>query len=136
MAEIFRGKEGIKTVWDDMLATGAKETRWIGSGRYVPKAMPAYFKHWNERRVRQKTKWINLLRDDMRGEVIAPYTLEVLKFLPPEFSGNPIVICTYGNKVVNFQFGDPLFAFVIGSKELAENYRRYHSYLWKNVAKA
>ncbi len=55
--------------------------------------------------------------------------------LPKEFSGNPTVICIFGNKVVNFILDKELFAFVIECKELADNYRRYHKYLWNNVAK-
>ncbi len=62
--------------------------------------------------------------------------LEDIKFLPKEFSGNPTVIGIYGNKVTNFIFGDEFFAFVIESKELAENYKRYHKYLWDKVAKS
>ena len=57
-----------------------------------------------------------------------------VKYLPEEMSGNPTVIFIYGNKVANVLWGDEYFAFVIESKELAENYRKYHKYLWDNVA--
>jgi hypothetical protein len=69
----------------------------------------------------------------MRKETkVMPY--EEIRFLPEEFSGNPSVVCIYGNKVVNFMFGAELFAFVIESSEIAENHRRYHKYLWDKVA--
>ena len=70
----------------------------------------------------------------MRKEIDKPMELERIRFLPKEFSGNPAVIGIYGDKVVNIQYGQEPFAFVIESKELAENYRRYHTYLWENVA--
>jgi len=130
--EVFRGAEGIKTTWEDML--NYKEVRWIGSGRYVPKKFPQWFSNWNNRRIKLKVKWLNLLRHELRKETTA-MPLEEIKFLPEEFSGNPIAIGIYGNKVVNFLLGDQLFAFSIESKEIAENYRMYHNYLWKNVAK-
>ena len=74
------------------------------------------------------------MRIEMKKEVKQmPY--EHIKFLPKEFSGSPTVVGIYGNKIVNFLFGENLFAFVIESKELSENYKRYHKYLWEKVAK-
>ena len=62
-------------------------------------------------------------------------SFEELRFLPKEFSGNPTVICIYGNKVVNFLFGENIFAFLIESKDLADNYKDYYKYLSDNIAK-
>jgi len=39
-------------------------------------------------------------------------------------------------KVANFIFGENLFVFVIESRELAENYQKYHTFLWNKVAKS
>jgi len=130
-AEIYRGNEGVKAIWEDML--NYKEVRLIGSGRYVPKMLPHFFVNWNKRRIESGVRWFNLMRHEMRKEV-KQMTLEEIKFLPKEFSGNPTVICVYGNKTVNFLFGKEFFAFVIESKDLADNYRIYHKYLWNNVA--
>jgi len=132
-AEIYRGADGIKSVWEDML--NHRAIHWIGSGRYVPKAFPHFFARWNMRRVQKKIKMYNLMRKELRREVPKPHALEYVRYLPEAFSGNPTVICIYGNKMVNFSFGKELFAFVIESKELAENYRAYHTYLWENVGK-
>ena len=131
-AEIYRGAEGVKAVWDDML--NAKEIRWIGSGFYVPEKYPTFFKSWDRRRAERKIKSIHLFRGEKRNHPdrkLFPHS----KFLPPEFSGNPTVTVVCGSKVVQFLYGWSFFAFVIESKELAENYRRYHKYLWDNVAK-
>lgn len=130
-AETFRGKEGIKTVWLDML--NYKEIRWLGSGNYIPKKLPLFWTHWNKKRLQKKIKSYHLFRSEIRKGMI----LDVgeARFLPEEFSGNPIVIAIFGNKVVNFIFGEELFAFVIENKELAQNYRQYHRYLWENVAR-
>jgi len=133
-AEIYRGYEGVKAVWDDTL--NYKETLMIGSGRYIPKNFPTFFAQWNKRRIKLKVKWRNLLRHEMRGELKEPYPYEQMKFLPKEFSTNPMVIFVYGNKVAhNLYLQDSQFSFVINSKEIAENYRHYHNYLWNKVAK-
>ncbi len=131
-AEVYRGFEGIKTIWEDML--NYKENYWLGSGRYVPKTLPNFFVSFNRRRIKQGVVWYNICRHEMRKE-IKPFKLEHVRFLPKEFSGNPTVICIYGNKVVNFIYGKEFFAFLIESKELAENYKLYHKYLWDKVAK-
>ncbi|MBS3134545.1 hypothetical protein J4214_04920 [Candidatus Woesearchaeota archaeon] len=130
-AEVYRNIEGIKAIWEDTL--NYKEAYWIGSGRYVPKRFPYFFNNWNRRRIKLKVKWFNILRYELKKET-KPMQLEQVKFLPKEFSGNPTVICIYGDKVVNFLYGKDLFGFLIESKELAENYKLYHKYLWNNVA--
>jgi len=132
-AEIFRGAEGVKAVWEDML--NYDSICWIGSGRYIPKWYPHFFASWDKRRINLKIKMFNLMRHELRKEIKASYKLEYIRFLPPEFSGAPTVIGIYGNKVVNFILSKEFFAFVIESKELADNYKNYHKYLWNNVAK-
>ncbi len=132
-AEIYRGTEGIKAVFEEML--NYKENYFIGSGRYVMKLLPHFWASYNQRRIERKVKWFNILRAEMKKEVkldILP--LESTKFLPKEFSGNPMVIFIYGNKTANVLWTKEFFAFVIDSKEITENYRRYHTYLWNNVA--
>ena len=131
-AEIFRGENGVKAVWEDML--NYKTNYWIGSGRYVPKHLPYFFNNWNKRRIKLKVKWYNLLRYELKTEIKEPMKLEQLKFLPKEFSGSPTVTCIFGNKVANILLGEDYFAFVIESNELAENYKLYHKYLWDTVA--
>lgn len=133
-AEIYRGFEGIKAVWEDML--NYKEIYWIGSGRYVPRKLPHFFASWNKRRIKLKVKLLNIFRYEWKDEINHPLVYETGKYLPKEFSGNPTVIGIHGNKVTNFIFGEEFFAFVIESKELAENYKSYHKYLWDNVAKS
>ena len=131
-AEVYRGTEGVKAVWEDML--NYREVYWIGSGRYVPKKLPHFFANWNKRRINLKVKWFNLMRHELRKEVKS-MQYEEIRFLPKEFSGNPTFIAVYGNKLVNFIFSNYSFAFVIENKEIAENYKKYHKYLWDNVAK-
>ncbi len=130
-SETFRGAEGIKAVWEDML--NYREARWIGSGNYVPTKFPAFFASWNKRRIKNNIKSYHLFRHEMRDKLIK--NIGSVKILPLEFSGNPTVTVIYGYKVAQFLFGENLFVFVIESKELAENYRRYFQYLWDKVGK-
>lgn len=132
-AEIFKGPEGMKAVWDDMLNYDA--IYWIGSGMYVPDQFPAYWNDWNKRRLKRKVKSFHLFRYEKRKETNKKQFTDC-KFLPKEFSGNPTVTVAYGNKVAQLLFGEYINVFVIESKELAENYKKYHKYLWDKVAKS
>lgn len=131
-SQTFRGLDGIKAVWEDIL--NYNSIWMIGSGRYIPKQHPGFFNNWNRRRIKLGIKWQNLMRHEMRKE-INPYKLEYVKYLPKEFSGNPAVIWIFGDKVAQMLFGQEYFGFVIESKELSENYRKYFKYLWNKVAK-
>lgn len=132
-AEVYRGKEGIKAIFEDMLAY--KENYFIGGGWYIVKELPYYWLNYNKRRIESKVRWYNLVRYELRKTKIPEEKLMFVKFLPKEFSGNPAVVFIYGNKVVNVLWGEEFFAFMIESKEIAENYKKYHKYLWGNIAK-
>ncbi len=132
-SEIYRGYEGIKAIWEDSL--NYDTIYWIGAGRYIPKAIPAWFNNWNRKRVKLGIRLMNLLRDEMRKEIKEPWELEKTRFLPKEFSGNPTVIGIHGPKVVNYIYGTQAFGFMIQSNELSANYKRYFKYLWDHVAK-
>ncbi len=131
-AEIFKGAEGIKAVWDDLL--NYDNIYWIGSGLYVPKRFPAFWKDWNQRRIKRKVGSFHLFRHEKRKEVNKKLFPDC-KFLPAEFSGNPTVTVIYGDKVAQMLLGENINVFVIESKELAENYKKYHQFLWDKVAK-
>lgn len=131
-AEVFKGAEGMKAVWDDML--NYKDIYWIGSGMYVPDKFPAYWSDWNKKRLKRKVGSHHLFRFEKRKDVNKKLFTSC-KFLPKEFSGSPTVTVTYGDKVAQMLLGENIFVFVIESKELAENYVRYHKFLWDSVAK-
>lgn len=134
-AEIFQGAEGLKAVWDSILEFD--KSYWLGSGYYVPDRFPAYWREWNKRRRKQNHQGIHLFRYEKRGDAKArPEAYSKAKILPPEFSGNPTVTVVYGNKVAQMLLGEEIRVFVITSKELAENYKKYHKYLWDKVAKS
>ncbi len=132
-AEIFRGLEGIKAVLEDTL--NYKKMLFIGGGGYVLDKVPTFWKGYNKRRIKLGLKWYNLALENLRGHRITKERLMYTKFLPREFTLNPGVIWIFGNKVADILWTEDAFAFVIENKQIAENYKRYHEYLWNNVAK-
>lgn len=132
-AQVFRGKEGIKYIFEDML--GYPEARFLGGGWYIIKELPYFWPQYNKKRIELKIKWFNLLRYELRRERISKNKLVSLKYLPIEFSGSPSAIFIYGNKVVNVLWSNVFFAFMIESDEIAKNYLKYFEYIWNNIAK-
>jgi sugar-specific transcriptional regulator TrmB len=129
--EIFRGKEGIKAVFEDML--NYKDNYFIGGRWYVAKEMPLYWLHYDRKRTEAGIRWHNLVLHD------APKTptkkLVLVKKLPKDFNGNPTIIWIYGNKVAHVIWGSEFIALMMESKDIAENYKKYFKYLWNRVAK-
>lgn len=130
-AQLFRGPEGMKASWNDML--NAPEILWLGSGGYIPRSMPDFFRIWNRKRIEGKVKIRHLYRDDFKHKVIPQGKFCTVKILPKSFNGSPAAFCIWGDKVGNFMLGDQMFAFVFESKELADNYRTYFEHLWQTV---
>ncbi|MBI1935618.1 hypothetical protein HYS31_04195 [Candidatus Woesearchaeota archaeon] len=130
-AQIYRGPNGVKAIYEDIL--NYKEHYFIGGGRYVMKSMPNYWNNFNLRRIKAKIKFYNLVRYELKDE-IKKLKYEQIKVLPREFSLNPNVIFIWGDKVANVLFEEEFFAFVIESRKIAENYKKYHKFLWYKVA--
>jgi len=131
-AEIYRGREGIKAILEDSL--NYKNIYFIGGTWFVPNVLKYYWPRYNKRRLEVGLNWHNLVRYEYRNDPLPEKKLMHVKILPKEFSGNPVVVYIYGNKVANVSWEKQEFSFVIENKEIAENYLRFHQYLWNKVA--
>jgi predicted transcriptional regulator len=131
--EIYRGKEGIKTVFEEML--NYKQNYFIGGGYYIMDLLPHYWPQYNKRRIKLGVEWYSLSRYETKKRKKPGKKLLNIKYLPKEFSGSPSVVFIFGNKIVNVLWGEEWFAFMIESKEIAQNYKKYHKYLWNNIAR-
>ena len=133
-AEIYRGYEGIKTIWEDTL--NYKEIWMIGAGGFGYDRMPRYWITFNRKRLKMGIRWRQLAIDKIRNHPMLKEKLLDTKFLPKELSGPPNVIWIYGNKVSNILWLEATpIAFVVHNKEITESYRKYFDFLWNKVAK-
>lgn len=131
--EVFRGKEGIKSVLEDML--NYKKNYFIGGGFYLMNLLPHYWPQYNKRRIKKGVKRYSLIKHELKGKQKPDEELLFVKYLPEEMGGSPAVIFVYGDKVVNVLWSGDFFAFMVESKEIAASYKKYFQYLWKNVGK-
>ncbi|MBI4050667.1 MAG: hypothetical protein HY396_01685 [Candidatus Doudnabacteria bacterium] len=142
-AYIYRGHEGQKNIWRDVLRVG-QENYIVGAkgGWFEPKlatSREAFFKDAN----RKKIKFHQLF--DHEIAVQAPDFAKTwpgnlkYRFLPKEYSTNSI-IHVFGDYVVTytglelFKIHENIVFFVLHSKNLAESYRKWFWVMWKQSA--
>ena len=139
-AYIYRGLEGQKNILRDVLRVG-KDSYFIGAkgGWYDPRiegARKAFFKEAN----RKNINFIQLFDRDILSELPNfPKHFEgklKYRFLPKEYSTNS-AIHIFGDYVITYtglaigKISENTVFFVIHSKDLAESYRTWFSYMWE-----
>ncbi len=139
-AYIYRGYEGQKNVWRDILRVG-KDSFFIGAkgGWFDPhldSSRDAFFREAN----RKKIKFIQLFDHEVKKEIPNfprhfPGKLEY-RFLPKEYSTNS-GIGIFGDYIITYsglgikKTAASVVIFVIHSKNLAESYRTWFWYMWE-----
>ena len=129
-AEIFKGKEGIKTVYRDILSS--KEYFNIGAGVPIKEVLDYYFDQIQIIKKQRKIKAKLLISESRRNTEFIKSLVGEFKYLPKEFEA-PINTVIYGNKIAVILWSD-LIAFVIESEQASKAYRKYFQVLW-NFAK-
>jgi sugar-specific transcriptional regulator TrmB len=129
-SEIYRGTEGIKTILKECL--NYKEVLFIGATGDVENRLPYFWTQYNKKREKLQCKWKLLLVYEAKNKPITKSKYYEYKILPEILSGLN-VIYIYGDYVANVLWLEKPVAFVIKHKTLANNYRTYFDYLWKNM---
>lgn len=139
-AYIYRGLEGQKNIWRDVLRVG-EESYFIGAkaGWFDPRLEAnrvAFFKEAN----RKKLKFIQLFDHEVKAQIPNfpkhfPGDLKY-RFLPQKYSTNS-GLHVFGDYVVTYtgltigKIDENVVFFVIHSKNLAESYRTWFWYMWE-----
>ncbi len=137
--EIYEGKEGMKTVMNDILKLGIKEFLAYGSSRSSFKIIPVFMEHWHKERIKRKVVMKILYNNTKSAREKVKKNPESLKyakykFMPIELE-SPTATLIYDNKVVLQSWTKEPFAVMIENEEMANNQRRYFEELWK-IAKS
>ena len=126
----YYGYDGLQTVIKDTL--NHKEVLFIGAGGYVLTRMPEFWKEHNKIRLQRKILWKGLAREEILQSSLPKEKLFEYKLMPKAYQ-TPNVVWIFGNKVVNILWSETPLAFAIENKEVADSYREYFNYLWKNI---
>jgi len=134
--KIYKGKEGIKTVFEDIIRN--KPTLWVslGSGGETYKVLPYFLDQFHKRRIKNKIKLKVLLINNAtarkRGKMLSEMKITETRYLPKDFK-TPTVINIYDNKVTLYCITEENIPFIllIENRELSKSFREYFEWLWK-----
>lgn len=126
--EIYKGKEGIKTIYNEILRE-TKEILVLGATGKIAQVMPYYFPGFEKKRIKSKIKLKLLFNASLKDKKITKREVAQVRFLPKSYS-SPIPTLVYKDKVVILIWKAPS-AIVIEDKEIAQTYRKYFNLLWK-----
>lgn len=131
-ASFFKGKEGIKAIFDDQLRVG-KTIHVISGNKNAYELLPYYIKHYDAERKRRNIK-IRIMFNNNAKIVGKPPVTEI-KYLP-EVYGGLAAVNIYGDNVAIILWSeDTPMGIVISNKEIADTYMNYFNILWKIAEK-
>ncbi len=134
IVEILEGKQGIKTILNDILKT-KKEWLAFGSTGKGPEVFPYYAEHWERERVKQKISLRGIFDNSESGKKRG-MNLSKLKYTKVKYSVQehfaPSSTWIYGNRLA-FVLWDKEHPFAIRviSKEVTDNFKSHFEVLWK-----
>jgi len=134
--KIYKGTEGIKTVFEDILISKPKEWLSLGSGGETYKLLPDFLEHFHKVRIKNKILVRGLFLDNptarKRGENLAKMKSSDIKYLPKSFI-TPTVMNIYNDRVTLYSVteGNIPFIILVENKELSKSFREYFEWLWK-----
>ncbi len=132
--EVYKGKEGLKTVLDDVLKEG-KDYQMIGYTAIGTKIAEYWFAHWHRRRIKMGIKRKILAPYTLKGKSVMKYPLTKAKYFPSHYSMQTSTLI-YGDKAtIYLPLKNDFLGIMIKSKEIIETYRSQFNLLWKIAKK-
>lgn len=126
----YRGKEGIKTIFEDQIMVG-DEILIIGGARNAPEIIKYYIPKYTKKRLEKKIRLKILFCGVRKAEKIP---LAEIRYLPEGY-GSFAATNIYGSKVAIILWTENPFAILIEEKEIAEGYRNFFKFLWEHAKK-
>jgi len=123
--EIYKGKEGIKTILNDLLKEG-EDYILFGHLRFE-EILPIYIEQFVRLADKKKIKERAILE---KGVKIIPTKRHEYKHISKEYLF-PNANIVYGNKVAIFVWQKPYYILFIENKDLAQSYKTHFNLLWK-----
>ncbi len=134
--EVFEGKEGIKTVLQDILREN-KEWFCLGSTGKSKELIPFFLEHFHKQRIKQKIPLKVIYNDDKfgkeRGKEVRKQKYAQVKYM---LKTSPVTTYVYGDKVIIILWEkEKLIAIMINDNDIADSYKSYFNLLWKIAKK-
>jgi sugar-specific transcriptional regulator TrmB len=132
--EVFKGKEGIKSVLNDVIAVSPKEFLDISSGMTTV-LLPHFIAQWHRRRIKAGI-FLKILMNATtlgrnRGKQLEEMKITEVGYLPKGVE-SPSHIYIYGNKVgIAIWVLDHPFGLIIESDEVHKRFVEFFDWFWK-----
>lgn len=136
--KIYRQKNGLRKLFDDIIDSGEKDLPYYISDFNLEELLgEKYVDEWVKRRIKHGLKSRSLRSFEYKpvreeGKLHSQQLREV-KFLPEGIQIKPYM-CIYGNKVAVISSKEENLGFVISSKDFAEAQRAIFELLWNTMA--
>lgn len=129
-AKIFLGKEGIKSVLEDILRTKKDFVGFGAEGRFKD-IFKWYFDNWQKRRVKLGLRYKIIYNSRLKGKRPAKgQKLVEVRFLPKKYEF-PATTIVYGNKITIIVWDISPIGFVLESEKAVKSFLSYFEVLWK-----
>lgn len=131
-AKIFVGKEGIKSILEDILRTNKDFVAFGAEGRFKD-IFKWYFDNWQRRRAKVGIRYKIIYNNKLKNKrPIKEQKLVEVRFLPEKYEF-PATTIIYENKVAIIIWDIQPTGFVLESKKAVKSFQSYFELLW-NIA--
>ncbi|MEK6933232.1 MAG: helix-turn-helix domain-containing protein [Nanoarchaeota archaeon] len=136
LVEVYEGKEGLKTIWEDILKSLNKnqEISILATGK-TPKLLPYYLPNFHNRRIKQIIK-LKIIYNDLeeskkRGKELAKMKFTQVKYLSKDYL-MPSSTLIYGEKIAFMLWNEnKIIGILIYDKDMNKSFQSYFNLLWK-----
>jgi len=131
--EVFEGKEGIKTFYQDVL-NNAKEFLAFGVTGKATKVLEFSYPHFLKKFIKAKVKERALANHDAK-EIMEkhPKSNIKLKYLPKKFSSD-VTTVIYSNKIAIQSLNkNNIYVIIITDETLNKGYKAYFEFMWNLI---
>ncbi len=122
----FRGKEGIKSIFEDQIQEG-KDLYIVGGSKFARELLWYYIPQYTEKRMKNKIKMHALYAGERHKH---PIPFAEIKYLPESFA-SPVATNVYGDKVAIILWSKDPVAILIKQPDIARTFKQYFDVLWK-----
>lgn len=134
--EIYEGKEGVKTLFNDVLKVG-KEFFCFGSTGISPDIIPYELSRFHKERIKRRIIWKVIYNNDelgrKRGKETSKWRYSQVKYMEKT---SPTTTYCYGNKVaIVLWMKERLLAIIMQDEIIANSFKEFFNILWKNAKK-
>lgn len=130
--EVYEGKEGLKTILEDIIRT-KQDILTYGSEGNFSRILKFYFKHYLKRLEKTGIKMKVIFNFDDTKKPFE-WKFAKVKYAPKQYK-TPTETTIYGDKVAIFLLTEESKAILIKSKTISEAYKNYFSLMWRAARK-